>query len=185
MSLNLFKSEDAGRILLFIVLAGFAVLARIMEHAPNFTPVAAIGLLGGYLFRSRLAGLLFVLIAMFVSDLIIGFESVTMRLVVYLALSVPVLLGSALKSLRGAKLGFGLVGSSLLSSISFYLTTNLAVWVVSGMYEHTMQGLVLCYTYALPFLRNTMIGDLFYTGAFFGIHAVVRHFAWRPATSTM
>lgn len=183
MSFNRFKSEDAGRILLFIILVGFAVLARTMEHAPNFTPVAAIGLLGGYLFRSRLAGLLSVLAAMFVSDLIIGYESVTMRVVVYLALSVPVLLGSALKSVKGVKLGFGLVGSSLLSSVSFYLTTNLAVWAFSGMYEHTMQGLVLCYTYALPFLRNTMIGDLFYTGAFFGIYAAVRHFAGRPVTS--
>jgi hypothetical protein len=182
---HLFKSQNAGRILLFIVLTGFAVLARLVEHLPNFTPVAALGLFGGYLFRSRLAGSLSVLFAMFISDLIIGYESLTMRVVVYLSLFLPVFLGAAIKNLKGHKLGFALIGSSLLSSITFYITTNFAVWVLSGMYEHTMQGLILCYTYALPFLRNTMIGDLFYTGVFFGIHAAVRHFAWRSAPSTV
>lgn len=177
-------SEDAGRILLFVILAGFAIMARLVEHAPNVAPVAALAILGGYMFRSRLAGLLFVLAAMVVSDLIIGFESVMIRVAVYSALFVPVFLGYALKGKRGSRFGFGLVGSSLLSSVIFYLVTNLAVWGFSGMYEHTMQGLVLCYTYALPFFRNTAIGDLLYTGAFAAIYVAARQVAWRSATAS-
>ena len=168
--LNRISKEDAGQLLFFIGLAAFAIVARLIDHAPNFAPVAAMGLLAGYVCRSAKVGIIGVVLAMLVSDAVIGFDSVMMRLVVYGSLIVAVGLGTALKNQTGLMLGAGLVGSSLLSSVVFYAITNLAVWAFSGMYEHTMQGLVLCYTYALPFLRHTVAGDLFYTGALFAVY---------------
>jgi hypothetical protein len=43
------------------------------------------------------------------------------------------------------------------------------------MYEKTMTGLVEAYYFAIPFFRNTLLGDFFYTGVLFGSYAFVRH----------
>ena len=52
-------------------------------------------------------------------------------------------------------------GTILGSSLLFFLVTNLGVWYLG--YPNTLAGLVSCYTLALPFFVNTIIGDLFFT----------------------
>src|SRR5437762_2688679 len=47
-------------------------------------------------------------------------------------------------------------------------SANLAVWASSGMYAADLDGLVHCYVAALPFLRNTVLGDMFWTALLFG-----------------
>jgi hypothetical protein len=67
------------------------------------------------------------------------------------------------------------VSGSLLASTSFFAISNYAVWVGSGMYPHTLDGLTACYTSALPFYRNDLVSTLLVTGVSFGIEALVRH----------
>lgn len=67
-----------------------------------------------------------------------------------------------------------LVGASLALSVSFYVISNFAVWASGAMYPLTWQGLVTCYTVALPFFRNTLIGDAVFTAILFGAPALVR-----------
>src|SRR5262249_3823053 len=55
----------------------------------------------------------------------------------------------------------------LSSSLLFFATTNFAVWAFSGMYAHDLHGLVLCYVAALPFLWNTVAGDMLWTALLF------------------
>jgi hypothetical protein len=50
----------------------------------------------------------------------------------------------------------------------FFATTNFAVWASSGMYAHDLHGLIHCYVAALPFLQNTVIGDMFWATLLFG-----------------
>jgi hypothetical protein len=59
----------------------------------------------------------------------------------------------------------------VLSSILFFIVTNFGVWLTGGgwFYPKTWQGLMECYTLAIPFFRNTVAGDLVYTGALFGL----------------
>jgi hypothetical protein len=45
-----------------------------------------------------------------------------------------------------------------LASLLFFLISNLGVWIY--WYAHTLQGLATCYLLAVPFYRNTLIGDL-------------------------
>jgi hypothetical protein len=54
------------------------------------------------------------------------------------------------------------------SSLFFFTSTNFAVWVSSGMYAHDLDGLIRCYVAALPFLQNTVVGDMFWTALLFG-----------------
>ena len=42
------------------------------------------------------------------------------------------------------------------------------MWLLSDLYPRTMEGLVACYVAAIPFFRNTLVGDLLYAGALFG-----------------
>ncbi len=63
-------------------------------------------------------------------------------------------------------------GVSMASSIQFFLVTNFGVWA-AGAYARDPSGLMQSYIAGLPFLRWTMLGDLFYAGCFFGIYALV------------
>lgn len=160
--------------LLVLIVAG-----RTLPHLMNFAPVAAAGLFAGYLFSSRFVGGLVILSGMVASDLWIGMDDFGMRLLVYVAFLLPVILGAFLRTgaeaenrsrfrfpLRVFALGLG-------SSLVFFLVTNFGVWLGSGMYTHDLAGLGLCFVKALPFYRATALGDAFYLVVLFGLHHVV------------
>lgn len=53
------------------------------------------------------------------------------------------------------------VAAALLSSTSFFVVSDYAVWAAQpGMYPHTFQGLLACYTAALPFYRNDLVSTV-------------------------
>jgi hypothetical protein len=53
-------------------------------------------------------------------------------------------------------------------SLAFFAISNFAVWAFSGIYSLEWQGLIQCYVAALPFLQNTVAGDLFWAAVLFG-----------------
>jgi hypothetical protein len=153
-----------------LVLIVFAVISRLIPHPPNFTPITAIALFGGYSFSNRWSAIFLPLVIMFISDLFIGFHSTIWA--VYLSFVLITLLGFLLRSkFSYLKLVYFASGSSLL----FFLITNFAVWMTSGMYPHTLQGLLQCYFLGLPFYKTSpleffalsFIGDLVYSFAIF------------------
>lgn len=139
-------------------------LSRLIPHIPNFTPVAALALFGGYSLSKKQAFFMPLLI-MFVSDLFIGFDSLPMRIFVYGSFLLTVLIGRSLKRSLSYK---NMILASFASSILFFVITNFAVWMFTPLYLKTFNGLINCYLMALPFFRNTLLGDLFYTGIVFG-----------------
>lgn len=145
------------------VLIVLAIISRLLPHPPNFAPVAAIALFGGAMFTRRSLAFLMPIVAMLVSDAIIGFHA--HMPVVYGLFLATVLIGFALRD--RAKMGT-VIGASLISSTLFFLGSNLAVWYGSGFYSQDWAGLMACYAMAVPFFQNTVLGDLFYTGALFG-----------------
>ena len=162
-------------------LVGLDVVARLAPHAPNFTPIAASALFAGAVLRSRVLALAVPLAAMLASDFILGGYDWRVMGVVYTALALPALLGGCARA-RGAIV---LAPLALSSSLFFFATTNFAVWAFSGMYTHDLAGLVHCYVAALPFLQNTVIGDVFWTTLLFGgwwIAQFVAHFT--PSATT-
>ena len=99
---------------------------------------------------------------MLLSDLIIGFHSAMPY--VYASFILIGLMGVYLKKNRS----FGtLFTITLSSSLLFFFITNFGVWATGTMYAKNVYGLLQSYVMGLPFLRNTMLGDLFYTFAFF------------------
>lgn len=53
------------------------------------------------------------------------------------------------------------------ASFTFFLISNLGVWWY--WYAHTASGLATCYTLAVPFYKNTLIGDLAFGYGFMGL----------------
>lgn len=51
------------------------------------------------------------------------------------------------------------VGSSLITAVSFFVVSNFAVWVEWHMYPMTLSGLGACYVAALPFFRNSLAAE--------------------------
>lgn len=148
----------------FFIAAG--IVLRMIPHLPNFAPIAAMALFGGVYLNKKYA-LLIPLLALFLSDLLIGFYSPWIMLSVYGSFALIGGIGFYLKKHKNAR---NIVGASLLGSIIFFLITNFAVWAAPySFYPHTFQGLMQSYLMGLPFFRNTLMGDLFYTGAMFGL----------------
>ena len=59
-------------------------------------------------------------------------------------------------------------------SISFFVISNFAVWLVWNMYPMSWAGLAACYEAGLPFFRNTFAGDMLFTAMFFSVPAIVK-----------
>lgn len=157
-----------------VIVLGAAFL-RLLPHPPNFAPIAAMALFGGAHLPKRLA-LILPILAMVISDFFLGMHN-TLGFV-YLSFLLTVLIGFWLKSHRDFK---NVVWASLSSSVLFFTITNAGVWLVSGMYSKDLSGLMSSYVMALPFFRNTIMGDIFYTGVFFGGYELVKSLLIRVA----
>ena len=59
----------------FYILCLFLLVGRLMPHPPNFTPILAVAILAPYIFNNRFLSFSMTIIAMFISDLIIGLHS--------------------------------------------------------------------------------------------------------------
>ena len=61
----------------------------------------------------------------------------------------------------------------------FYVITNFAVWSTSTMYPKTLEGLVMCYTMAIPFFQNTFVSTILYVSVLFLIYETAkRSYSW-------
>jgi hypothetical protein len=155
------------------LLIALAAICRLIPHPPNFTPVLAVALFGGASLPRRTAPAI-PLLAMLLSDLVLEYPLGWINLVVYGCFLSGVLLGRLLARRSTWRRR---VAAALAGSVIFFLVTNFAVWIGSeGFYEHTLDGLVRCYVLALPFFRNSLLGDLAWSIGLFGLHDLAR--AW-------
>ena len=172
----LFRSENKFENFLGILLVVIGVLMRLLPHPMNFTPVTAIALFAGVVLTPGIA-LFLPLIIMITTDLILGPHSLyPLTWGCFFLIS---LLGVWLRSdIKTSRIFFG----TLAGSVLFYIVTNLGVFLFDNMYEKSWQGLIQCYVMALPFFRNTLLGDLFFAGLFFGIFAAVKNYSKQTAS---
>lgn len=135
-------------LILFVVLA---VVVRLIPHPPNFAPVTALAIFGATTFKNRFIGVLLPLVALGISDIYLGFSTITYW--VYGAFFLISLLSIYWTKVK--------VYHVLSSSLLFFTITNFGVWYLG--YPKTIEGFILCFTLAIPFLLNTILGDLFFT----------------------
>ena len=146
------------KIVLFFYLVGLIALSRLIPHPPNFTPVIAMAVFMPYLTRDLYSAMLVPLSAMFVSDLYLGLHSSMFW--VYTSILLGTTLSHYTMSMKKTYVHLG--SNALLSATIFFVITTFAVWMSGTMYPPTLDGLILCYTMAIPFFGNTLAGTLFY-----------------------
>ena len=136
-------------ILIFIALAA----SRFIPHPPNFTSLLALSF-----YVPALIGLRYIpalIISYIITDLILGFHSVTLFTwgsVILIGLLAKYFIMSTLSRLTGAILG----------ACIFFIITNFGVWSL-GSYGYTANGLLLCYVLALPFFGYSLLSTLFFS----------------------
>ncbi len=158
---------------LFLILAISAIvlIARLIPHAPNFSPLAAVILFTGA-YAKQTKYLIWPLIALLISDFFLGFYEPMVMLAVYGALALNLILAHFLKKHKNI---LNLISASLLSALLFFLITNFAVWAASDWYQNNLSGLLLSYNLGLPFFKNTIASNLFYTALFFGAYEIIAY----------
>ena len=136
---------------LIIGLIVFAILTRLIPHPPNFAPVTAIALFSAINFNNNLLKFFIPLVSLILFDFIIGFSLI--NIFIYLSFIVIVLVGNHFKKIK--------LKSILISSVVFFIISNFGAWLIG--YPKTISGIIMCYTAAIPFFLNTILGDLFYS----------------------
>ena len=161
-SLSLGKRSHVA---IVIGLIAIGIILRVVPHPPNFAPITALALFGGAVLPKR-TGVWLPLVAVIVSDFVIGLHAlipVTWSIFLIIALF-------ANTQLRGNLSGGAVLLSSVGASLFFFVVSNLAVWAEGVLYPRTWHGLNSTFVQALPFFRNTFVGDLFFAGVFFGAY---------------
>lgn len=156
----------------FLVLAGLILataFTRLIPHPPNFTAIGAMALFGGAYFSKKSFAYAVPLIAMFLSDIIIGFHPGMYA--VYLSFILIVMIGISLSNKK--KIG-NIFLASVSASVLFFVITNFALWLTGVLYPKTAAGLAACFTAAIPFFHYTLLGDLFFVGILFGAFELVK-----------
>lgn len=154
------------KISLIVLLILFGIIARFLPHAWNFTPMSAIAI-----FATTYLGLRYSYIILFVimlsSDLFLGFYQWQIMIAVYASFAIAGILGIILKNNKTIKF---IILCTLSSSLIFFIITNWAVWQFGTMYQHTVSGLFQSYLMAIPFFKNSLIGDIVFSLFLFGLY---------------
>lgn len=158
---------------MFYLLILVAAASRFLPHPPNVACVGAIGLFAGcYLpgLRAYVVPLAILLISDMLGHLLqipgMGFYQPMAMMFVYIGAlaAVPVGRLMARSGRRFLRIPVGALGASTL----FFLISNFGVWV-SGWYPMTSEGLLACFTNAIPFYGYTLSGDLVFSLILFGV----------------
>jgi hypothetical protein len=152
-------------VMLLIAAAG---ISRLIKIAPNVTAIGAMALFAGAYFQDRKLAYAIPLITMFVTDLIIGFHRIMIP--VYVSFVLIVFIGTLIAERKSF---MTVATSSLLSSVLFFLITNLPFWF-GDRYTWDFAGAMESYILSLPFLRNAIIGDLAFNAILFGGYELAR-----------
>lgn len=159
-----------------------AAFSRIVPHMPNFAPMDAITLFAAAHFARQWQAFVIPFAAMWLSSLFIDnviYASYQKSFVwvypgfhwQYLGYGLIALLGLAV--FRKGISVLRVAGSGLAAGGIFFLVSNFGVWMQDALYPRTWEGLLQCYTAAIPFYRGTLYGDVFYMTVLFAGYALL------------
>jgi hypothetical protein len=153
-----------------------ASLSRLIPHPSNFAPLGAIAMFGGYYFKKSWQSFAVTAGSWWLTDLVLNnlvykryFTSFTWLSASYLTVLISLIIIMLISKIIIKKVNFiSIITASMLSSLAFFIITNFgSFW---EMYPHTLAGLGTAFNVAIPFFKNTAIGDLVYSGLIFGAY---------------
>ena len=133
--------------------------SRFIPHPPNFTSLIALSFYIPAVFGVRYIPV--VVLALFFTDLIIGFHSTI------LFTSGSVILIGLISKFFNKSILFRVSGA-IVGAVIFFLFSNFGVWL-GGYYGYNFNGLISCYLFALPFFGNTLVSTILFSAVIEGI----------------
>ena len=134
---------------IFLALA----ISRFVPHPPNFTSLLALSFYVPALLGRKYIPV--VIVSFAITDLVIGYHYgtfFTWGSVFLIGIISSYFANTLLKRLSGAILG----------AVIFFIVTNFGVWI-SGMYGYSFEGIITCYTLAIPFFAYSVISTLVFS----------------------
>ena len=134
---------------IFLALA----VSRFVPHPPNFTSLIALSFYVPAIFGRQYIPA--VILSFAITDLVIGYHYgtfFTWGSVLLIGLISNYFGKTLIKRLSGALVG----------AIIFFIVTNFGVWI-SGMYEYSLNGIISCYTAAIPFFAYSAISTILFS----------------------
>lgn len=161
-----------GLVLVTIILLAAATrfippLAAPWMNLWNFTGIGAMCLFGGAYFRTKSVAFLVPMAALVLSDVVLttvlyGFRGINVISMSYLLFALTTLLGM---TLRGRVTFFNVTAAAIIATAGFFLISNFHVWLTGHGAPATLAG---SYVAAIPFAKNMLLGNLFYSAVLFG-----------------
>ena len=180
------KLNRSNLLILFILILACA-LYRVWDSRPmGFAPQIAMALFAGSISKDKRFAFLFPILSLFISDLLYqflysqglttikGFYSGQWQN--YLLIASITIIGFFINK---NKIGQIFIGS-LAGAVYFFLISNFMVWVGGGLdinnqpYPRSFNGLMLCFSEALPFFKWSLLSTLVFNGIFFGSFYLLR-----------
>lgn len=176
------KLQLKSKIFWAIILIFLGVFFRTIGHvAPNVEYVTAASLLAGA-YLGRKYAVLLPLVIMVLTDTVIGNTNIFI-----FTWSAYLLIGylGYLGNLRGKIIKA--TGAGILATLFFYVWTNFGVWLLDswGMYPRTFAGLMQSYLMGLPFLKMTLLSNLFFVPVSFGIVELAKSLRFKNTLSAV
>jgi hypothetical protein len=151
----------------------------------GFAPQIAMALFAGSVSKDKKFAFLFPILSLFISDLLYqllysqglttikGFYSG--QISNYILIASVTIIGFFINKSKVTQIVMG----SLAGAIYFFLASNFTVWAGGGLainnqpYPGSLNGLLLCYTEALPFFKWSLLSTFLFNGVFFGSYYLI------------
>jgi hypothetical protein len=174
------KLNRSSLLILFVLILACA-LYRVWDGRPmGFAPQIAMALFAGSVCKEKRFAFLFPVFSLFISDLLYQFlysQGLTTikgfysgQWENYLLIASITVIGFFINK---NKIGQIFIGS-LAGAAYFFLISNFMVWIGGGWdinnqpYPRSFNGLLICYSEALPFFKWSLLSTLLFNGVFFG-----------------
>ena len=129
-------------------------LSRFIPHPPNFTSLLALSFYVPIIFGKKFIPA--VILSFAITDYIIGYHSLT-----HWTWGSVVIIGLISQYFKNSI--YKRVGGALSGALIFFIITNFGVWV-NGSYGYSFNGLLSCYTLAIPFFTYSLISTFVFSG---------------------
>ena len=171
-----------------VVMILLAAFSRVIPHPYGFSPLGAIGLFGAAYFTKKWQSVLAPIAAAWLSDLFLdnviyshyypefnwfhkGLYTPYAGLLLYGSYVLIALVGMFIFQKVNAQ---RVIIGALASTVIFFLVSNFSGWIGDPLYTQDFSGLMTCYIAGIPFIKGTLMGDLFYSTALFGSFALAQ-----------
>jgi hypothetical protein len=154
-----------------IILTLIIAFCRLIPVMPNFSPLGAVALFGAAQFRNKYQAFLLPLFAVWLSDLFVNnliyshifpeftffYDGFYWQYAGYILITLGgIFIFRKINTIR-------ILSGSLFASFLFFTISNFGCWIGNPFYPQNINGLLTCYAAGIPFIKGTLLGNLFYS----------------------